>query len=75
MNYHYQLGHGGPKGNGARVESGYSHDSHSCASYGEAICLPFDQFIGGDQLGVKGLPAVDGVTVNYPAKYTCSRCG
>ncbi|MBQ5608654.1 MAG: hypothetical protein IIU85_00160 [Rikenellaceae bacterium] len=25
--------------------------------------------IGGDQYAVKGLPAVDGVTVNYPASY------
>lgn len=75
MNYHYQVCHGGPKGNGARVESGYSYDGHSCASDGEAIYLPFDQLIGGDQLGVKCLPTVDGVTVNYPAKYTCSRCG
>ena len=69
MNYHYQVGHDGPKGNGARVESGYSYGGHSCASDGEAICLPFNQLIGGDQLGVKGLPAVNGVTVNYPESF------
>lgn len=72
MNYHYCRVSGQ---RAVRVEPGYSYGGHSCASYGEAICLPFDQLIGGDQLGVKGLPAVDGVTVNYPAKYTCSLCG
>ncbi len=69
MNYHYYVGHGGPKGNGARVEAGFLYDGHSCASDGEAICIPFDQLIGGDQLGVRGLREVNGVTVNYPASY------
>ena len=31
--------------------------------------IPFDQLIGGDQLGVRGLREVEGVTVNYPASY------
>ena len=69
MNYHYQVGHSGPKGNGARVEAGFLYGGHSCASDGEAICLPFDQLIGGDQYGVRGLREVNGVTVNYPASY------
>ena len=69
MNYHYQVGHGGTKGTGARVEAGFLYDGHSCASDGEAICLPFDQLIGGDQIAVRGLREVNGVTVNYPASY------
>ena len=32
------------------------------------ICLPVDQLFGGGQ-GVYGLPAYEGVTVNYPASY------
>ena len=32
-------------------------------------CIPFDQLIGGDQYGVKGLREVNGITVNYPASY------
>ena len=63
------MGHGGPKGNGARVEEGYRYGGHSCASDGEAICIPFDQLIGGAQYAVKGLPAVEGVTVNYPESF------
>ena len=31
--------------------------------------IPFNQLIGGDQYNVKGLPAVDGVTVNYPESF------
>ena len=38
------------------------------------MCLPIDQLFGGDQ-GVYGLATYDGVTVNYPAEYTCPTCG
>ena len=70
MNYHYQECSHGPKGNGARVEAGFLYDGHpTCAGGGEVIYLPFDQLIGGDQLGVRGLREVEGVTVNYPASY------
>ena len=70
MNYHYQVDHGGgPKGNGSRVEAGFLYNGHSCENDGEALLLPFDQLIGGDQYGVRGLREVEGVTVNYPASY------
>jgi len=78
MNYHYCRVSGQ---RAARVESGYAYDGiaadrdHSKDNAHCMECIPFDQLIGGDQYDVKGLPAVDGVTVNYPAKYTCSRCG
>lgn len=38
------------------------------------MCLPVDQLFGGGQ-GVYGLAAFEGVTVNYPAEYTCPTCG
>ena len=38
------------------------------------MCLPIDQLFGGGQ-GVYGLATYDGVTVNYPAEYTCPSCG
>ncbi|MBO7221020.1 MAG: hypothetical protein J6V21_07565, partial [Alistipes sp.] len=38
------------------------------------MCLTVDQLFGGGQ-GVYGLPAYEGVTVNYPAEYTCPLCG
>ena len=38
------------------------------------MCLPIDQLFGGGQ-GVYGLASYDGVTVNYPAEYTCPTCG
>ena len=66
---------------GVRVEPGYAYGGiaadrdHSNDTVHCMECMPFDQLIGGDQYGVKGLPAVDGVTVNYPAEYTCPLCG
>ena len=82
MNYHYceptpELN----GGRGMRIEPGYAYGGlpadfdHSQCTTNHYACIPFDQLIGGDQLGVKGLPAVDGVTVNYPAEYTCPLCG
>ena len=81
MYYHYcepTPGHNG--GRGMRIEPGYSYGGlpadydHSQCVDNHLNCIPFDQLIGGDQYGVKGLPAVDGVTVNYPAEYTCPTC-
>ena len=65
----------------ARVEPGYQYGGiaadrdHSKDNQHCKECIPFDQLIGGDQFGVKGLPAVTGITVNYPAAYTCPTCG
>lgn len=62
-------------GRGMRVEPGYAYDGlpadfdHSQCTTNHMTCMPFDQIFGGDQLGVKGLKAYDGVTVNYPAGY------
>jgi hypothetical protein len=44
------------------------------------ICLPFDQLLGGGPNGngrnpVYGLASFPGVTVVYPAEYTCEICG
>ena len=44
------------------------------------ICLPFDQLLGGGPNGngrnpVYGLASFPGVTVVYPAEYTCDLCG
>ena len=44
------------------------------------ICLPFDQLLGGGPNGdgrnpVYGLASFPGVTVVYPAEYTCPVCG
>ena len=36
---------------------------------------PFAQLFGGTQTACKGVKAWDGVTVNYPAEYTCTLCG
>ncbi len=81
MNYHYcdpTPGHN--NGRGMRVEPGYSYDGLP-ADYDHSQCtthhnksIPFEQLIGGDQLGVKGLEElikpdgskITGVTVNYP---------
>lgn len=77
MNYHYCRVSGQ---RAVRVEPGYSYGGaegrdHSKDNQYCMECIPFNQFIGGNQYNVKGLQAVDGVTVNYPAKYTCSLCG
>ena len=72
MNYHYCRKSGE---RAARVEAGYAYDGiaedrdHSTDDVHCMECIPFNQLIGGDQFGVKGLPAVDGVTVNYPASF------
>ena len=44
------------------------------------LCLPFDQLLGGGPNGdgrnpVYGLASFPGVTVVYPAEYTCPLCG
>ncbi len=82
MNYHYcepTPGHNG--GRGMRIEPGYAYDGlpenfdHTQCVDNHYNCIPFDQLIGGAQIGVKGLKTVDGVTVNYPAAYECELCG
>ena len=76
MNYHYCHGPYGMKGNAGRVEPGIAYGgldinapdhNDKCTEHMQLI--PFDQLIGGDQLGVRGLREVNGVTVNYPASY------
>ena len=76
MNYHYCQGPYGTKGTGARVEPGFMYDgldinatdhNDKCTEHMQLI--PFDQLIGGDQKGVRGLREVNGVTVKYPASY------
>ena len=82
MNYHYcEPTPGHNNGRGMRIEPGYAYDGlpadfdHSQCVDNHYNCIPFDQLIGGAQLGVKGLREVDGVTVNYPTEYTCPLCG
>ena len=71
MNYHYCRREGQ---RAVRIEPGYSYGGdenrdHSNDTVNCMDCIPFDQLIGGDQFGVKGLREVNGVTVNYPASY------
>ena len=72
MNYHYCRVSGQ---RAVRVEPGYSYGGIAVDrdhSKDNAHCMewiPFNQLIGGDQYNVKGLPAVDGVTVNYPESF------
>lgn len=71
MNYHYCRRSGE---RAVRIEPGYSYggaenrdhsnDNKHCMEW-----IPFNQLIGGDQYAVKGLPAVEGVTVNYPESF------
>ena len=82
MNYHYcEPTPGHNNGRGMRIEAGYAYGGlpadfdHSQCVDNHYNCIPFDQLIGGAQSGVKGLRAVDGITVNYPAEYTCTLCG
>ncbi len=69
MNYKYCRAEGA---RGIRVEAGYSYGGialdydHSVCTIHHMEVIPFDQLIGGDQYGVKGLKAVEGVTVIYP---------
>lgn len=75
-NYHYceptPAGMNG--GRGMRVEPGYSYDGlptdydHSQCVDNHMNLIPFDQIFGGNQMGVKGLPEYDGVTVIYNNK-------
>lgn len=61
-------------GRGMRVEPGYSYDGlptdydHSQCVDNHMNLIPFDQIFGGKQIGVKGLPEYDGVTVIYNNK-------
>ena len=71
MNYHYCRRSGE---RAVRVEPGYAYggaldrdhsgDNAHCMEW-----IPFNQLIGGNQYAVKGLPTVDGVTVNYPDSF------
>ena len=89
MNYHYcefkSNGHGSYDDEFTwkcnRVESsdwgsdGINTDNCNHESFeSHNMCLPFDQLFGGGQ-GVYGLREYPGVTVNYPAEYTCPTCG
>ncbi len=71
MNYHYCRKSGE---RAVRIESGYAYDGAENRDHSgdNAHCMewiPFNQLIGGDQYAVKGLPAVEGVTVNYPESF------
>jgi hypothetical protein len=84
MNYHYCQGYWN-RGWG-RVESseyigGIDHTKcNHPAGEEHCLCHPFDQLFGGGQNGtghypIKGIAEFPGVTVNYPAEYTCPTCG
>ena len=71
MNYHYCRRSGE---RAVRIEPGYAYGGAENRDHSgdNAHCMewiPFNQLIGGDQYNVKGLPAVDGVTVNYPESF------
>ena len=84
MNYHYCEEYGN-RGWG-RVEAsdyvsfGIPEDHTHSEGKTHYECIPFDQLFGGSSNGsghypVKGLASFEGVTVNYPAEYTCPLCG
>ena len=85
MNYHYCEGFWN-RGWGRYESSDYvggvdQNEPHNHAE-GESHCqcFPFDQLFGGSANGsghypVKGLAEFPGVTVVYPAEYTCPVCG
>ena len=85
MDYHYCEGYWN-RGWGRYESSDYvggvdENEPHNHAE-GEEHCVwvSFDQLFGGSANGsghypVKGLAEFPGVTVNYPAKYTCPICG
>ena len=82
MNYHYcEPTPGLNGGRGMRVEAGFTYDGlpsdfdHTQCVDNHYNCIPFDQLFGGVQTACKGVKAWDGVTVNYPAEYTCPLCG
>ena len=71
MNYHYCRRSGE---RAVRIEPGYAYGGaldrdHSGDNMHCMEWIPFNQLIGGNQYGVKGLPAVEGVTVNYPESF------
>ena len=82
MNYHYcEPTPGLNGGRGMRVEPGFAYDGlpadfdHTQCVDNHYNCIPFDQLFGGTQIACKGVKAWEGVTVNYPAEYTCTLCG
>ena len=82
MNYHYcEPTPGLNGGRGMRVEAGFAYDGlpadfdHTQCVDNHYNCIPFDQLFGGVQTACKGVKAWEGVTVNYPAEYTCTLCG
>ena len=85
MNYHYCEGfwnRGWGRYESSDYVGGVDQDEPHNHSDGEkhCECFPFDQLFGGSSNGsghypVKGLAEFPGVTVNYPAKYTCPTCG
>ena len=82
MNYHYcEPTPGLNGGRGMRVEPGFAYDGlpadfdHTQCVDNHYNCIPFDQLFGGVQTACKGVKAWEGVTVNYPAEYTCPLCG
>ena len=82
MNYHYcEPTPGLNGGRGMRVEPGFTYGGlpsdfdHTQCVDNHYNCIPFDQLFGGTQTACKGVKAWDGVTVNYPAAYTCELCG
>ena len=82
MNYHYcEPTPGLNGGRGMRVEPGFAYDGlpadfdHTQCVDNHYNCIPFDQLFGGTQTACKGVKAWEGVTVNYPAEYTCDLCG
>ena len=85
MNYHYCEGFWN-RGWGRYESSDYvggvdQNEPHNHADGEEhCACFPFDQLFGGSSNGsghypVKGLASFPGVTVVYPAEYTCPVCG
>ena len=70
--YHYcEPTPGLNNGRGMRVEPGYAYDGlpadfdHTQCVDNHMNLIPFDQVFGGAQIGVKGLPSYEGVTVIY----------
>jgi hypothetical protein len=85
MNYHYCEGFWN-RGWGRYESSDYigGVDEEELHNHSEGqqhlVAFPFDQLFGGSSNGsghypVKGLAEFEGVTVIYPAEYTCEVCG
>ena len=84
MNYHYCQGYWN-RGWGRVESSDYVGGiDHTQCNHPEGeehcVCIPFDQLFGGGPNGsghypIKGIAEFPGVTVNYPAEYTCPLCG